>query len=123
MNRCQKPHVSANFLLTKAHDKIMMTIVVINISRSNEKEEYADTIPREDDSLAVRLSEYDLWKVAFELKSPESQHIAVRSSSGRFPLKNMRYAAGFKRLQHNEGGTAIIRPSHPWMWRVFYYGS
>lgn len=51
----------------------MMAIVLFLISKSNEKEEYTDTIPREDGSPAERLSEYGLWKVAFELKNRESQ--------------------------------------------------
>lgn len=41
-----------------------------------EKEEYADTIPREERSPAERCSEYDLWKVAFELRSQESRRTA-----------------------------------------------
>lgn len=59
--------------MTKSLIEIMIAIVIFLISKSNEKEEYTDTIPREDGSPAERLSEYGLWKVAFELKNQESQ--------------------------------------------------
>lgn len=59
------------------------------VSKGDEKEEYADTIPREDDPPAERLSEHGLRKVAFEPRNPESHALqsAGISSSESFPLR------------------------------------
>lgn len=57
-------------LLTNPAGEIIMSID--KIKKGNEKEEYANTIPREDGSPAARSSEYGLWKVAFEPESQES---------------------------------------------------
>ena len=54
--------------------KSISKLNILDICKSSEKEEYTDTVLRENDSSAVRLFEYDLWKVAFELKNPESRH-------------------------------------------------
>ncbi len=49
--------------------------MTIAIRKGDEKEEYTDTVLREGDSLAEKLPEYGLWKVAFEPESRESRGV------------------------------------------------
>ena len=82
----------------------------------NEKEEYIGTVLREDGSSAGRLSEYDRWKVAFEPEDPESlqpESYKEFQQGISFP-GTPRYGEEICiDTMHNEGGTALIRPSYP----------
>ena len=84
--------------------------------KGNEKEEYIGTVLREDGSSAERLSEYDRWKVAFEPEDPESLQTESHKESQNgisFP-GTPRYGEEICiDTMHNEGGTALIRPSYP----------